>query len=93
MASHHSVRTMLELSDGARVVLLDCDSESAPRFENLSCYNSDGTLRWIAGLPQTHDAFVSVALDADLVRANSWRGYLVWLDTKTGALVRSEFVK
>jgi outer membrane protein assembly factor BamB len=85
----------LDLPDGARVVVYDWLGCSAP-VENLVCLNSDGTIRWRAKLPENagpSDCFVAVRMDGDLLLANTWSCYAVWLDPKTGETLRQSFTK
>jgi hypothetical protein len=83
----------VELPD-CRVVLL-ATAGGDYRTENLVCFNSDGSMRWRAALPNNTgpDSFVNVALDGNSIRANSWSGWAIWLDGTSGAATKSEFVK
>ena len=84
----------LDFPDG-RVVLLDWSSSKEPRFENLSCFNGDGSLRWKAALPENsgHDYFVEIALDNGQLRTNTMSCFAVWLDPSTGRAVKTVFTK
>jgi hypothetical protein len=83
----------LELYD-CRVVLLAAASGDY-RTENLVCFNSDASLRWRAALPTDTgpDSFVSLAIEENSIRANSWSGWAIWFDRVTGVAKTSEFVK
>jgi hypothetical protein len=85
----------LDLRDGARIVVYDWSGDSARR-ENLVCLNSDRTIRWRAKLPENtgpSDCFVGVRMDGDLLLANTWSCYAVWLDPKSGQTLRYTFTK
>jgi len=78
-----------------RVVLLDWCSSNEHRLENLICYNSDGSLRWKAALPENsgHDCFVEIALDNGQLRTNTMSCFALWLDPSTGRAVKTVFTK
>jgi hypothetical protein len=78
-----------------RVVLFDWTSNKEHRFENLVCFNGDGSLRWKAALPQNsgHDWFVGIALDNGQLRANSMSSFALWLDLQTGSALKTVFTK
>jgi hypothetical protein len=78
-----------------RVVLFDWSANKDYRFENLACLNADGSLRWMAALPQDSgpDCFVGMALDNDQLRANSMSGFALWLDIQTGSALKTLFTK
>jgi hypothetical protein len=78
-----------------RVVLFDWSSNQEHRFENLVCFNGDGSLRWKAALPQNSgdDWFVAMALDNGQLRANTWSSYALWLDLPTGRALKTTFTK
>jgi hypothetical protein len=76
------------------VILLDPDSSSLQRFENLFCIASDGYVVWTAPLPDTHhDAFVAVRVSERGFIATSYSGYLLTLDRSTGCIIERKFVK
>jgi hypothetical protein len=75
------------------VILLDPDSSEKAAFRNLFCAERDGTIAWTAELPQTHDAFIDVQMDADGLHAQSWSGFNVTLNATTGQVIRQDFVK
>jgi hypothetical protein len=87
------IETVLDLVSGR--VILGNAGEGTYRAENLVCVNSDGSLRWRAGLPANsgQDYFVGVALDGDRVRANTWSGWVMWLDCATGTAIKTAFAK
>jgi len=78
-----------------RVALLDWCASKEHRFENLICFNGDGSLRWKAALPENsgHDCFVEIALDEGQIRANSMSCFAVWFDLSTGRAVKTVFTK
>jgi hypothetical protein len=55
---------VLDLPD-ARIVLLDWSNDKSYRYENLFCYNLDGSLKWKGHLPENTgpDVFVGIRLD------------------------------
>ena len=84
----------VELSDGSgRIVLYDWSANLEYRFENLVCLK--GAPIWKASLPENTgpDCFVNFILDSDTIRANTWSGYLLTLDLKTGKTLAGVFVK
>ena len=84
----------LEFPD-CRVVLFDWSSSKEHRFENLACFNGDGSLRWKAILPQNSgpDCFVAIAFDNGQLRANSMSSFALWLDLPTGSTLKTLFTK
>jgi outer membrane protein assembly factor BamB len=82
------------LPDGSgRIVLYDWSAKPEYRFRNLVCL--DGGPIWKAMLPDNTgpDFFVDFTLDGLTVRANTWSGYLLTLDPKTGETLTCIFVK
>ncbi|WP_143197844.1 hypothetical protein [Bradyrhizobium sp. AS23.2] len=75
-------------NDAGRLVIFEWGSGSKPE-KNLVCFEPDGRVRWKAKLPTSDagDCFVGVALEGDLIRANSMSSYSVWLDPRTGDAV------
>jgi hypothetical protein len=84
----------IDLPDG-RIVLFRDDDDTSYRFENLVCFDIDGSLRWKAALPKNSgsDCFTSVAFDGEHIRAYAWSGFLVWFDPLTDSAVRTVFTK
>jgi hypothetical protein len=78
-----------------RVMLFDWSSNKEHRFENLVCFNSDGSLRWKAALPLNtgSDCFVGIALDNGQLRANCMSSFALWLDLQTGSELKTVFTK
>jgi outer membrane protein assembly factor BamB len=76
------------------VVVFEWATGSKPD-ENLACLDSDGHVKWTAKLPmgQPGDCYVAVALEDDLIRASSMSGYAIWLDPRTGNVLRTQFTK
>ncbi len=64
-------------------------------FQNLLCVGGDGRVAWTAPLPTASntDAYVSFHLDKDVVDANSWSGYRVWIDSSSGEIRNKAFAK
>ncbi len=78
------------------VVVYGWSSDTSPRWDNIELLSPDGSVIWRAKLPDdttNPDCFVHVAWDGNLLRANSWSGWVVWIDPETGRTVRAEFVK
>ena len=93
--SERNVHSSLDLPSGAgRLTLYDWETISSIR-ENLVCIDLDGNVKWQAQLPTNDplDCFVAVRMDGDLMRANSWSCYVVWLDAATGRTIRTQFTK
>jgi len=89
------IHTSVDLpNDAGRLVVFEWGRGSESE-ENLVCFEPDGGVRWKAKPPtsDTGDCFVDVALDGDLIRANSWNCYVVWLDPRTGEALRTHFTK
>jgi hypothetical protein len=89
------IHTSLNLpSGGGRVVVFDRETISGQR-ENLACFDVDGHTKWTAKLPTSDptDCFIAVRMDGDLVLANSFSCYTVWLDAATGRTIRAQFTK
>ena len=78
-----------------RVVLFDWSSNKEHRFENLVCFNGDGSLRWKAALPENSgpDCFVGIALENGQLRANTWSCFAIWLEPLTGRALKMTFTK
>jgi|HubBroStandDraft_5_1064220.scaffolds.fasta_scaffold734673_1 hypothetical protein len=92
----HSVVSSVTLSGGRGIaVVYDWMFFGQNRAENLELLSIDGATIWRAKLPTSDgmDSFVSIALDANCLRANIWSGWAVWLNPETGEAVRMEFVK
>jgi hypothetical protein len=80
--------------DGMRcILLLERDSTTKPRFENLFCVDRDGARLWTATLPDTRDRFVVARMEADGLHATSLSGYSVTFDPSDGRAVQYKFVK
>ena len=84
----------IDFPDG-RIVLLDWSSSKEHRFENLICFNGDGSLRWKAALPENsgNDCFVEIAFDNGQLRTNTMSCFALWLDPSTGSAVKTVFTK
>ena len=95
LSDMRNIYMSVDLPNGAgRLVVFDWETGSGSD-ENLVCLGLDGRVRWKAKLPTSDpsDCFVAVRLDGDLVRANSWSCYAVWLDPSTGRTLRTQFTK
>jgi hypothetical protein len=91
------VLQVLALTDGGRVVRYDVPSDARGLVDNLACFDRDGSVRWRKA-PQFNDGgqadfFTKVRLDGDLLIANTWGCWAIWIDPRTGEDVRSEFTK
>jgi hypothetical protein len=75
------------------LVLLDPGATKKPTFENLFMVGSDGTVRWRAQLPGSHDAFTYIFERGTCVEAQTWNGQLVEVDLSTGRTRNARFVK
>jgi hypothetical protein len=81
-------------SDDA-IVLLDRMARKG-RFPNLLRIDRNGEILWRAELPSSSDpneAYVSVEVEGDTIRANSWSGYRVRLSADSGRIAESTFTK
>jgi hypothetical protein len=90
----YPILEQVSLPGGDKAVLYDMPPDRAHVVGNLACEAADGTLRWSAS-PGTlgPDAFVAVRTDGELLLANTWSGYALWLDPGSGEEVRREFTK
>jgi hypothetical protein len=77
-----------------RVVLFEWEAGSK-RDQNLVCFARDGEVRWKALLPTNDptDCFVEVRMETNLVVANSFSCYVIWIDPASGRTLRTEFTK
>src|SRR5437773_351190 len=75
------------------LVLLDPSATKQPTFENLFKVGPDGSIRWKAQLPRSHDAFTRVIEYADRIEAQTWTGQIVEIDLATGQARNPRFVK
>ena len=81
-------------SDDA-IVLLDHMARKG-RFPNLVRIDRNGAILWRAQLPSSsdpHDSYVSVEVEGETIRANSWSGYRVRLSPDSGRIAKSTFTK
>lgn len=86
------VKDALPVADGF-LLLLDPDASEARRFHNLVRVSSEGRLLWTAPLPTDPDTFVAIRVEGDCAVAQTWSGFNMQLDLKTGQALRQEFVK
>jgi len=89
------VQFLLESPTGEGcIVLLDYAAAGMPpTFENLIMISADGAVLWKAELPDSHDAYVSVARKDDRIEGNSWSGYVCEIDAQSGRCKNRRFTK
>ncbi len=88
------IKCALPSNDGKRcVLLLDPDAMQRPTFENLLCIDELGLAIWVARLPESSDFFLSVDHGTEGLRAATWSGWKLILDSATGAELKRTFVK
>jgi hypothetical protein len=75
------------------VLLLDPDANQRSAFENLLCIDQQGNRIWTAKLPTSPDVFVRINMKAEGIWANTWSGFKVLFDERSGAEIRRSFVK
>lgn len=75
------------------VVLLDPGAGDRLVFENLLCIDCDGTIIWAAKLPSMPDCFVGMDRKPNGILANTFSGFLILMDSETGAELESKYVK
>jgi hypothetical protein len=91
----HPATAIVPLPDSDDAIVL-LDYMAGPKnFANLFRITSTGRIVWRAAPPEssTSDAYVEVRRRGDAFFANSWSGFLVQIDIKTGMPTSSEFVK
>jgi hypothetical protein len=81
--------------DGGKccVLLLDPDASPDPAFKNLLCIDQQGKSIWTATLPTSPDVFVRIEPVAEGIWANTWSGFKVLIDERTGVEIKRAFVK
>jgi hypothetical protein len=80
--------------ENGAIVLLDYSAQPHGPFQNLLRVDPDGAIVWVAELPTTNaDAYVSFDLDRNEVHANSWSGYAVTIDIRSGTVAARSFAK
>jgi hypothetical protein len=84
----------VDLPDG-KVVVFDWSSNKEYRYQNLVCFDSDGSIRWRPQLPDNSgpDCFVGVVIDQGQIRANTMSCFALWIDPVTGGTLKSAFTK
>ncbi len=89
------VRDFASAQDGRVCVVLLDKERGRKTDENLCCVNAEGVVLWRAEPPEpaSGDSFVSMRVDGDQVHANSWSGFLMTYDVRSGAELRRQFVK
>jgi outer membrane protein assembly factor BamB len=78
------------------IVLLDYMEMGEGPTRNLAKLREQGELVWIADLPEggTRECYVSMDLAGDgAIFANTWNGYRVTIDGKTGKVLGKKFTK
>jgi hypothetical protein len=92
--NNYPVLEQVTLPDGSWAVLYDMAVVGSHVVKNLLCSEPDGTTRWTASPGEMGpDGFVSVQLDGQFVKANTWSGYAVWLEPISGKEVGRVFTK
>jgi len=81
------------IDDARCLVLLDTAASKEKVFENLLCVERNGAVAWKAELPDQPDAFVKFEMTPTGLRAWTWSGWNLKLDTATGRIIEREFVK
>ncbi|WP_427115505.1 hypothetical protein [Pseudarthrobacter scleromae] len=82
--------------DDSAIVLLDYMTMGKGPQRNLVKVRNDGSIAWIADLPDTgpQECYVSMDLGpAGIVFANTWLGYRVSIDAGTGRILGKTFTK
>jgi hypothetical protein len=88
------VKQAIPVDGGERcILLLDPDASRDQTFENLICVDRSGDCVWTAKLPAQPDAFLEVMSNDEGVWAQTWSGWRMLLDRKTGAELRRSFAK
>ena len=88
------VLAQVGLPDGNKVILYDMPPDGAHIVSNLTCETADGTVLWRASPGQFGpDSFIRVRIDDNELTANTWSGYLLWIDPGSGREVRRVFTK
>jgi hypothetical protein len=83
-------------ADGGRLCVVLLVPDPATKADaNLCCVNPDGAVLWRAEPPEptSGDRFVSMRVEGDRVVANSWSGYCLTYDVRTGAVLGRVFAK
>ena len=83
------------------LILLDPSDRGREKFRNLLLIDPDGRERWRARLPlwpgfpflTGGDAFTHTEVRGGRIFANTWSGYFVEIDPRTGTLMTKIFVK
>ena len=89
-----SVHTAIPI-DGAHrcILLLDPDVNQCSAFENLLCIDEEGHTLWVAKLPSRPDVFVRIVKAEEGIWTNTWSGYRVLIDQRSGDTLKATFVK
>lgn len=70
------------------------DKKMSGQFQNLWGVNTEGTILWKATFPDTlPDCFLNIYMENDNLHAYSFTGYDCMIDSSTGNIIKSEFVK
>ena len=90
----YAVREQVDLPNGCKALLFDMPISRAHVVNNLACEAPDGSLLWTASPGEFGpDEFVAMRLDGDMLVANTWSGFALWLDPISGREVRRVFTK
>ncbi|MHC6592751.1 hypothetical protein [Arthrobacter sp. C152] len=82
--------------DDSAIVLLDYSKMGEGSQRNLVKVRNDGSIAWIAELPDTGNQECYLSMDlgpAGVVFANTWLCYRVSIDAGTGRVLGKEFTK
>lgn len=91
---NHPVREWIALPNGHKALLYDMPIVASHVVRNLTCETSDGSLIWAASPGDFGpDEFVAIRLDGDMLVANTWSGFAIWLDPVSGKEIRRAFTK
>lgn len=88
------IAASIDLPDGDRLVLLSL-SAGPRRRGTIARLSATGRRRWIAHAPAgvAEDAFVSLSLEGEAARADTFQGLRLRIDLRTGAVSDARFVK
>ena len=89
-----AIKSAIPIDAGKRcILLLDPNANQRSAFENLLCIDQQGKPIWTAKLPTSSDVFVRIDPMAEGIWANTWSGFKVLIDERTGVELKRAFVK
>lgn len=89
-----AIKSAIPIDGGRRcILLLDPDANQHAEFENLLCIDQNGATVWVAKLPASQDAFISMDSKDEGVWASTWSGFRMLFDTHSGFELQRTFVK